>query len=109
MESSRFAPAALTISGFFGQAINGLSFQQDIALTHLGYQYVGYYNSKRHVCVARRKLPTGSWEIIELRDYYFSSNDAHNTISLGICPNDGTIHLAFDPGNKMSVQLEFIG
>lgn len=87
---------ALTISGFFGQAINGLSFQQDIALTHLGYQYVGYYNGNRHVCVARRKLPAGTWEIMELTDYYFSSNDAHNTISLGICPNDGTIHLSFD-------------
>jgi len=87
---------ALTIDGGFGQAINGKSFQQHIMLTHLGFQYLAYYNNERHVCLARRKLPKGKWEIVRFTDYDFKSNDAHNTISLGICPNDGTIHLAFD-------------
>ncbi len=36
------------------------------------------------------------WETIRFTDYLFESHDAHNTISMGICPNDGTIHLAFD-------------
>ncbi|MBN1796283.1 MAG: BNR repeat-containing protein [Sedimentisphaerales bacterium] len=90
-------PCALTIyGGSFGQAINGLSFQQDPVITHNGYQYVAYYNFARHVCVACRELPSGSWEIIELTDYYFSSDDAHNVISMGICPDDSTIHLSFD-------------
>jgi hypothetical protein len=46
--------------------------------------------------MARRKLPAGNWEIICFKDYQFKSNDAHNTISIGICPKNGTIHLAFD-------------
>ncbi len=50
----------------------------------------------RRVCIARRKLPEGVWEILEFKDYLFAVNDAHNTISIGICPKDGTIHLAFD-------------
>ena len=73
-----------------------------------------------HVCVGRRKLSaskaveirtgntllqgifsiiwpgTDNWQIIELADYTFSTNDAHNMISMGICPKDGTIHLSFD-------------
>ncbi len=87
---------ALTIDGSFGQAINGLSFQQDPVVSHGQYQYVGYYDGQRHVCLARRELPAGKWEIIHFLDYDFQSNDAHNVISIGICPQDGTIHLAFD-------------
>lgn len=87
---------ALTIKGNFGQAINGLSFQQDAMVTHKDHQYVTYYDGGRHVCLARRKLPTGDWQIIRFDDYDFQSNDSHNIISMGICPKDGTIHLAFD-------------
>jgi len=87
---------ALTIQGGFGQAINGMAFQQDAVVTHRDHQYVAYYDAKRHVCLARRKLPAGDWRVVRFEDYAFKSNDAHNTISLGICPKDGTIHLAFD-------------
>jgi hypothetical protein len=90
---------ALTIDGNFGQAINGKAFQQDAMATHNGFQYAGYYNAQRFVCIARRKLPGSVWEILELKDYHFKSNDAHNTISIGICPEDGTIHIAFDHHN----------
>ena len=90
---------ALTIDGNFGQAINGKSFQQEVLISHKNYQYAGFYNKDRHVCVARRKLPSGQWEIVELDDYFFRSNDAHNTISMGVCPADGTIHLSFDHHN----------
>jgi hypothetical protein len=87
---------ALTIQGGFGQCINGLSFQQDAVITHAQHQYVGYYDANRQVCLARRRLPKGHWKIIRFTDYDFKSNDAHNTISIGICPKDGTIHLTFD-------------
>lgn len=87
---------ALTIQGGFGQAINGLAFQQDAVMTHGSHQYAGYYGGDRRVCLARRELPAGEWQIVRFPDYEFKSNDAHNTISVGICPKDGTIHLAFD-------------
>ena len=80
----------------FAKRINGLAFQQDAVVTHAGYQYVGYYDGDRQVCIARRKLPLGAWEVIRFDDYAFVSNDAHNTISIGVCPADGTIHIAFD-------------
>lgn len=87
---------ALTIDGTYGQCINGQPYQQEAVITHNGYQYVGYYNDSRHICLARRELPSGAWDIIEFTDYYFEGDDAHNVIVAGICPNDGTIHLAFD-------------
>jgi len=87
---------ALTISGGFGQCINGLAFQQDALASHKNHQYVAFYDADRRVCLARRKLPGGDWAVLRFPDYPFRSNDAHNTISLGICPKDGTIHLAFD-------------
>ncbi|KAJ4414897.1 hypothetical protein N0V85_002965 [Neurospora sp. IMI 360204] len=75
-----------------------------------------------YLCVARRQLPPRSdapvlinenevrkpstiddetaygWEVLELRGYSGKQtvDDGHNTVSLGICPGDGTIHLAFD-------------
>lgn len=87
---------ALTIQGAFGQCINGLAFQQDALTSHADHQYLAYYDAARHVCLARRKLPGGPWEILRFTDYQFTSNDAHNTISLGLCPADGTLHLSFD-------------
>jgi len=90
-------PMALTLDGTrWGMAINGKSFQQDALISYMGYQYLAYYDAQRNVCLSRRKLPAASWEIIRFTDYVFQGNDAHNTISIGICPNDGTIHLAFD-------------
>lgn len=80
----------------YGDGLNGLSFQQDALLSHKGWQYATYYNAVRHVCVARRKLPSGAWQILELKDYTQTEDDSHNTISMGICAQDGTLHLSFD-------------
>ncbi|MHC4917160.1 MAG: BNR repeat-containing protein [Planctomycetota bacterium] len=91
---------ALTIKGSFGRAINGKAFQQDVMVTHKGWQYLGYYNAERRVCLARRRLPKGAWEVFAFTDYKFKSNDAHNTISIGVCPADGTLHVSFDHHNN---------
>ncbi|WP_448699330.1 BNR repeat-containing protein [Mucilaginibacter sp. AW1-3] len=94
--------AALTLTkGIYGNIINGQNFQQDALTSYKGWQYVAYYDIDRHVCLGRRELPAGTWQIIRFTDYYFSyakglMNDSHNTISIGLCKNDGTIHIAFD-------------
>ena len=80
----------------YGGYLNGESFQQDGIITHEGYQYAAFWNTNRRVVLARRALPTGEWQKFEFTDYANTESDAHNTISLGICPQDGTLHLAFD-------------
>ena len=76
--------------------LNGLSFQQDAVITFNGWQYVAFYNSSRHVTLARRQISDENWQVMSLSDYTQRINDSHNIISMGIAPNDGTIHLAFD-------------
>src|SRR5439155_8619674 len=51
------------------------------------------------VAVARRPLGSSAWQTMTLLNAFRSTtnaNDAHDVISLGIDPTDGTIHLAFD-------------
>jgi hypothetical protein len=65
-------------------------------MSHNGWQYVTYYNGNRRICLSRRQLPAGAWETIVFTDYSFTGTDAHDVVVMGICPNDGTIHLAYD-------------
>lgn len=76
--------------------VNGRSFQQYPLTTHGNHQYVVYVNSDRQICVGRRELPTGDWEVIRFDDYAFEGFNSHDTSVIGVCANDGTIHLAFD-------------
>ncbi len=100
------AELALTDDGLnivsYGGYLNGESFQQDGVVSYGTYQYAAFWNSSRHVVLGRRALPNGNWETLEFSDYSNSENDAHNTISIGICPGDGTLHLSFDHhGNNL--------
>ncbi|MFC7534458.1 BNR repeat-containing protein [Actinoplanes sp. GCM10030250] len=83
---------ALTYTGY----MNGESFQQDGIVTHANRQYAAFWDQNGYVNISRRQLPSGAWQNLRLTDYVTSSTDSHNTISIGISPSDGTIHLAFD-------------
>ncbi|MGN6728058.1 MAG: BNR repeat-containing protein [Tepidisphaeraceae bacterium] len=98
----------------YGEAINGLSFQGHAITSFKGYQYAVFYvtdavtTPQAHVAISRRKLPDGAWQTIDLRDSVFKNGvrkgtnepfDAHNVASIGICPADGTLHLAYDHHN----------
>jgi hypothetical protein len=98
--ASKDAESKLTSAGLslvsYGGYLNGESFQQDAIVTHRSYQYTAFWNTARHVVLARRALPAGAWQSFEFSDYTNSEADAHNTISLGLSELDGTLHLAFD-------------
>ena len=90
----------MTYSGLtkvsYGGYLNGESFQQDGIIYYNGYQYTAFWNTNRNIVLARRAIPGGTWQKFDFTDYKNTADDAHNTISIGICPNDGTLHLAFD-------------
>jgi hypothetical protein len=101
--------AGLTVVSYGGY-LNGESFQQDGIVSYGGYQYAAFWNTSRHVVLARRTLPTGTWSTLELADYTNTADDAHNTISLGICPGDGSLHLSFDHhGNDLHYRTSVAG
>ena len=83
---------ALTYTGY----MNGESFQQDGITTVAGWQYTAFWDQSGYVNLSRRQLPGGAWQNLRLTDYATTSTDSHNTISIGISRQDGTIHLAFD-------------
>jgi hypothetical protein len=88
--------------------INCYSFQQDAIVSFHGWQYACFYSSSPsgssdapsddplYVHLARRRLPQGEWEVMVLDDYPQTTDDGHNTVQMGICPGDGTIHLSYD-------------
>ncbi len=89
-------------TGEFGTSINGHTYQQEALLTFNGYQYAAYWESGARPAIARRALPSGAWETIAFNDYtpgWSFANNTHNVATLGICPDDGTIHLSFDQHN----------
>ncbi|NUT46091.1 MAG: Tat pathway signal sequence domain protein [Saccharothrix sp.] len=85
--------AALFFVSYDG-VVNNNSFQRDAILTHAGYQYATWYTGSRHAVVARRPLG-GEWERVVL-PHRLRVDDSHNVISLGVCPRDGTLHVAMD-------------
>jgi hypothetical protein len=95
----------------YGRALNGGSFQADILLTFGGFQYTAWYDhvaTTQTVWLARRTIDdtaVGPWQAVSTGSLFVngkSSWDAHNTISLGISPRDGTLHMAWDHhGNNL--------
>ncbi len=86
----------ITIVGRWGDYIHGKSYQQEALVSYNGWQYTTYYDASRRLCIARRCLPSGSWQRIIFSDYTYRGDDNHNVPVVGICPEDGTIHMAFD-------------
>lgn len=81
--------------------LNVNAFQQSALTSFRGYQYCTFYRAysanERHVVLGRRKITSGAeWEFLALDDYKQTTDDGHNTISIGICRGDGTLHISFD-------------
>lgn len=84
--------------------INANSFQQQAITSINGFQYAGFYTDVPHqkgACyanISRRQSTSGvnDWETVTFEDYSQVVDDGHNTISLGVCRGDGTVHLGFD-------------
>jgi hypothetical protein len=94
LTDTQLDPTALFFVSFDG-LVNNASYQQSAILSHAGFQYASWYTASRSVVVARRQLPAGAWETVTL-PHQLSTNDSHNSISLGISPTDGRLHIAMD-------------
>lgn len=90
----------------YGGYVNGEAFQQEGIISFGEYQYAAFWNTNRNVVLARRTVPAGqdgsfgTWEKFDFTDHELSADDAHNTISLGVSPADGVLHIAFDHHNS---------
>jgi hypothetical protein len=94
VSDTQLDPSAVYFVSYDG-LVNNASYQQSGILTHTDYQYAAWYTASRHAMVARRQLPSGAWQAVQL-PHQLSTNDSHNSISLGISPTDGRLHVAMD-------------
>ncbi len=102
IQNAKLGKSVVTSTAYItSNGANFVSFQQNAIMTYKGYQYVTYWNTAKHVCLSRKKMPSGNWEELEFTDYTSPHDlgDNHYNISFGICKNDGTIHIAFDHHN----------
>jgi hypothetical protein len=98
--------ACLMGSSTYGRAINGISFQKQILQTFDGYQYTAWYDTvgtTQLIWLARRTVTNtsvGAWEKFQTDSEFLNGDesawDAHDVIAFGICPGDGTLHIAWD-------------
>jgi hypothetical protein len=99
-------PAGLYFISYDG-LVNNESFQQNGIVSFAGYQYAAWYRSNRNAVLARRALPSGSWQTLQL-SHQLSTDDSHNVISLGISPADGRLHVAMDTHNSRVFYLKSV-
>lgn len=86
--------------GPYGSCINGQTFQQEALVSFRGFQYAAYFREGGVLCLARRRLSGTSWETLRFPDPPIRHRDVHNVAVIGLCPADGTLHLAFDHHNS---------
>ncbi|PWY75494.1 dockerin type 1 [Aspergillus heteromorphus CBS 117.55] len=83
--------------------LNACAYQQSAIATFDGIQYAAFYTTHeasqaRRVAIARHSVQDtlSDWQYLTFDDYDQTVDDGHNTISIGICAGDGTIHVSFD-------------
>lgn len=110
-------------TGPYGRAINGISFQTRTLLKFAGYEYTAWYDTTgsgssttQTVWLARRSVTNtvdGAWEEFSTGSTFVNGKgswDAHDVISLGISPIDGTLHMSWDMhGNTLRYRRSVMG
>ena len=87
--------------GWAQNSVNGVVFRKNSIVTHENTQYVAWYNPKKKVMLAKRKIGTSDWQVKETQ-HDGNTKDAHNSISIMV-DGDGYLHMAWDHhGQKLN-------
>ena len=112
----------MPLGSTYGRAINGISFQTRILPKFDGYEYTAWYDTMgsgsttQTVWLARRSVTNavvGPWEKFNTGSTFVNGKagwDAHDVVSLGISPVDGTLHFSWDMhGNTLRYRHSVFG
>jgi PGF-CTERM protein len=75
---------------------NVVPWDQQKVISYNGYQYVPYWDDDLDLVLARRNLETGDVQTLQFSYELSKPDDAHNNTAIGISPNDGRLHMAYD-------------
>lgn len=93
--AQRVMPVGL---GWARNSINAVIFRGSSVASFGDMQYTAYYDADAHVILARRRLGSTTWEIVQTR-YVGKVDDAHDAISLGV-DGKGVLHMAWGGHNR---------
>lgn len=79
---------------------NRSSWDQEKIATFGDFQYTVFWNADGVFVLARRDLRDNTVQTLALPNFTLSSDDAHRNTCLGISPEDGRLHLAWDHHNN---------
>lgn len=80
--------------GWSNNSVNTVIFRNSALTTFRNNQFTAYYNPKGKMVLAKRKINTKKWELMET-PYSGNVKDAHNDISIAI-DSDGYLHVSWD-------------
>ena len=73
---------------------------QEKLITYNGFQYTSFWDKTNHLALSRINVTSGDVQTIFFPDSCFDITDGHRSISLGISPIDGRLHLSYDHHNN---------
>ena len=102
LDANIFAQQAQLIpvaKGWADNTVNTVVFRKNALVTFNDTQFVAFYNQQQYVVLAKRKLNTINWQILQTK-FKGNTNDAHNCISIMV-DGAGYLHLAWNHHNNI--------
>jgi hypothetical protein len=81
-------------AGWAGNTVNTVVFRRNSVVSDEQYQYAAWYDTTRHVVLAKRAPGSHTWEVKQT-PYTGNIYDAHNNISIMV-DGEGYLHMAWD-------------
>ncbi len=97
----KMSPVVSTVDvglGWAGNSINTVVFRKNSIVSHMGQQFISYYDGEGNVVIGKRNLGDNNW-ILNKTKYKGNIRDAHNSISIAL-DGDGFLHVAWDHHNN---------
>ena len=75
---------------------NTTAWDQSKILSVGQHRYTAWWNQNGRLVLSRMEITSGTVESLTFPDEIIDPGDAHRNIALGVCLEDGTLHMAFD-------------
>ncbi|MGN6370770.1 MAG: BNR-4 repeat-containing protein [Phycisphaerae bacterium] len=87
-------------NAYFAGDVNSCAIDLNNITTYRGYQFLAYYNTGRHIVIARRPTGGGTWQTYDSGISISSTfiTDDHNVIAIGVDAT-GTMHMSWNMHN----------
>ena len=90
-----------SITVYNGATRGSAPWDQDKLITYNGYQYYLFWDKSNYLALSRINVATSEVQTIIFPDKCFDINNGHRSVTMGISPIDGRLHLSYDHHNNV--------